>query len=93
MLPRENQLIGCALPNAAQGSVPAGQTLKSGFNFCFQFQGCSSLVLRRPSEPAAFIGQVKYVQVVRRTKLFDSSKRLRLKLATSLDKVAGFRDI
>jgi hypothetical protein len=50
MLPRENHLLGGTRPKVSQGSVPAGLTLASGFDFCFQCQGDSSLVLRRPIE-------------------------------------------
>jgi hypothetical protein len=59
MLPRENQLCGCARPNATRGSVPAGLALACDFAFRFQCQMGSSLVLHRPIETTALTGQVK----------------------------------
>src|SRR5277367_471506 len=60
MLPRENQLCGCARPNATQGSVPAGLALACDFAFRFQCQMGSSLVLHRPIETTAVTGQVDF---------------------------------
>jgi hypothetical protein len=56
MLPQENRLFGCAWPEPSQGSVPAGLALASDFSFCFQYKVGSSLVLRRPIEITALIG-------------------------------------
>src|SRR5271156_4834972 len=59
MLERENHLFDCTRSKPIQSSLPAGLTLASDFGFCFQCQAGSSLVLRRPIEITALIGQLK----------------------------------
>jgi hypothetical protein len=50
--------FGCARSKPSQGSGPASLTLAGDFSFCFQCQTGSSLVLRRPIEITALIGQM-----------------------------------
>ena len=56
MLVRENHLFGCARLKPSQGSVPFALNLTSDLGICFQCQAGSSLVLRRPLEITALIG-------------------------------------
>jgi len=58
MLARENHLLSRTRSKPSQGSVPAGLTLTRDFSFCFQCQAGSTLVLRRPSEPARVTGHL-----------------------------------
>jgi hypothetical protein len=49
-------MFGCTRPKPSQNSVPAGLTLASYFDFCFQCRQSFSLVLRRPIEITRLIG-------------------------------------
>jgi hypothetical protein len=60
MLGWENHLFSCARLKPSQGCVPSGLTLMSDLGICFQCQAGSSLLLRRPIEITAVIGQVKF---------------------------------
>jgi hypothetical protein len=55
---RENHPSSFTWTKPSPGSVPAGLTLGSGVSFCFQCQGRSSLVLRRPIDITALTGDV-----------------------------------
>ena len=53
-------MFGCTRSIPSQSSVPAGLTLASDSGFCFQCQAGSNLVLHRPIEITAVIGEVKF---------------------------------
>ena len=61
LLAREDHVFCCTRSRPTQGCVPAGPTVASDLSFCFQCQGCSGLVLRRPIEITAITGQWEFV--------------------------------